>query len=102
MYDKPKHERSLLITVISPLLFLAPEGHLREMERLSADELVIKVVWRAHMTVLLGEWGDTILWVCIQRNLIDSCISRDCYLVNSAADGQRRLSCYPWRSPFKS
>jgi len=62
VYNKPKRERSLLITLLSPLLFLAPEVHLREMEKLWTDEVIIETVWRSFMTKLLGEWNDLILW----------------------------------------
>jgi len=99
----PKRERSLLITLLSPLLFLAPEIHLQEMEKLWTDEVIIETVWKSFMSRLLAEWEGVILWVRIQRlNLFGSSVSRNCYLVNGDANGQRRLSCYPWRSPFKS
>jgi len=62
VYYKPKRERSLLITLLSPLLFLAPEVHLREMEKLWTDEVIIEPVWKSFMTRLLGEWNDLILW----------------------------------------
>ncbi|KAI0296406.1 hypothetical protein BC826DRAFT_233003 [Russula brevipes] len=62
VYNKPKRERSLLITLASPLLFLAPEVHLREMEKLWTDEVIIETVWKSFMTKLLGEWDDLILW----------------------------------------
>jgi len=62
VYDKPKRERSLLITCMSPLLFLAPEVHLREMEKLWTDEVIIETVWKNFMTRLLGEWEGVILW----------------------------------------
>jgi hypothetical protein len=75
VYDKPKRERSLLITVLSPLLFLAPEGHLREMERLWTDEVIIEAVWKGFMTYMLAEWEGVILWVCIRRpNIIGSSV----------------------------
>ena len=63
MYDKPRRERSILITVLSPLLFLAPEVHLREMEKLWTDEVIIETVWKSFMTKLLEEWEGVILWV---------------------------------------
>ncbi|KAH9985510.1 hypothetical protein BJV77DRAFT_113135 [Russula vinacea] len=62
VYDKPKHERSLLITILSPLLFLAPEVHLLEMDRLWTDEVIIETAWKNAMSKLLGEWTDIILW----------------------------------------
>ena len=80
MYDKPKRERSLLITCLSPLLFLAPEVHLREMEKLWTDEVIIETVWKNFMARLLGEWDAVALWVGIQRrDVIGSSCSRDCY-----------------------
>ena len=77
MYDKSNRGRSLLITFLSPLLFLAPEDHLREMEILWTDDIIIEMVWKSLMTKLLAEWHDVILWVRIQRrNLIGPLISR--------------------------
>ncbi|KAH9989672.1 hypothetical protein BJV77DRAFT_1069397 [Russula vinacea] len=62
VYDRPKHERSLLITVLSPLLFLAPEVHLHEMDKLWTDEVIIETAWKNVMDKLLREWTDIILW----------------------------------------
>ena len=79
MYDKPKRERSLLITFLSPLFFLAPEDHLREMEKLWTDDNIIEMVWKSLMTKLLAEWHDVILWVRIQfRLVIGSFVLRVC------------------------
>ena len=73
VYDKPKRQRSLLITLLSPVLFLAPEVHLRDMEKLWTDDVIIETVWKSFMTKLLTEWESTILWVRIQcRNPIGS------------------------------
>src|SRR5579863_2224351 len=63
VYDKPKRERSIFITLLSPLLFLAPEVHLREMEKLWTDDVIIESVWKGFMSKLLSEWNDLILWV---------------------------------------
>jgi len=57
-------ERTLLITLLSPVLFLAPEVHLRELEKLWTDEVIIETAWKNFMTRLLEEWGELILWVC--------------------------------------
>jgi hypothetical protein len=77
VYDKSKRERSLLITVLSPLLFLAPEDHLREMEKLWTDGIVIEMVWKSLMNKLLAEWHDVILWVRIRcHSVIISSVSR--------------------------
>lgn len=63
VYDKPERGRSALITLLSPLLFLGPEGHLRDMERLWTDEVIIENVWKTFMAKLLGEWEGVILCV---------------------------------------
>jgi len=62
VYNKPARERSILITILSPLLFLAPEAHLREMEKLWTDGVIIGTVWKDFMAKLLEEWNDIILW----------------------------------------
>jgi hypothetical protein len=63
VYDKPERGRSALITLLSPLLFLGPEGHLRDMERLWTDEVIIENVWKTFMAKLLGEWEGVIFCV---------------------------------------
>jgi hypothetical protein len=64
VYDKPKHERSLLVTILSPLLFLAPEGQLEEMDRW-IDEVIIEPEWKGFIVQMLAEWEGVILWVRI-------------------------------------
>jgi hypothetical protein len=49
--------------LVSPLLFLAPEVHLREMEKLWTDQVIIETAWKQFMTKLSEEWKDLILWV---------------------------------------
>ena len=75
VYDKPKRERSLLITFLSPLLFLAPEVHLLEMEELWIDEVIIETIWETSMTKLLEEWERVILWVRIQCPNVALCLT---------------------------
>lgn len=61
VYADASQERTLLITLLSPLLFLSPEVHLRELEKLWTDEIIIERVWKSFMTKLLEEWGELIL-----------------------------------------
>ncbi|KAH9031459.1 hypothetical protein EDB84DRAFT_1562260 [Lactarius hengduanensis] len=61
VYAGANRERTLLITFLSPVLFLAPEVHLRELEKLWTDEVIIEAVWKNFMTRLLEEWGELIL-----------------------------------------
>jgi hypothetical protein len=74
-YDKPSCKRSILISLLSPLLFLAPEVHLREMEKLWTDDIDIESVWKRFMSNLLGEWNDLILWVRYPVSLGLECLS---------------------------
>ncbi|KAI9458587.1 hypothetical protein BJY52DRAFT_412734 [Lactarius psammicola] len=62
VYADASRERTLLITLLSPVLFLAPEVHLRELEKLWTDEVIIETAWKNFMTKLLEEWGELILW----------------------------------------
>ena len=80
MYDKPRRPRTRLITLLSPLLFLAPEEHLQEMEKLWTDDVIVQSLWRSFMSEMVAEWHDVILWVRIQRrNMIGFSVSRDFY-----------------------
>ncbi|KAI9438581.1 hypothetical protein H4582DRAFT_182781 [Lactarius indigo] len=62
VYSGGKQERSLLITLLSPVLFLAPEVHLQDIQKLWTDEIIIETVWKGFMTKLVGEWEELILW----------------------------------------
>jgi hypothetical protein len=74
-YDKSSRERSILISLLSPLLFLAPEVHLREMEKLWTDDIIIESVWKTFMSKLVSEWTDLILWVRSHVSLGLECLS---------------------------
>ena len=63
VYDEPKRERSIIISLLSPLLFLAPEVHINEMEKVWVDELIIKSAWRSYIDKLLEEWNSFIFLV---------------------------------------
>jgi len=102
VYGKPTRERTILITLLSPLLFLAPEGHLREMEKLWTDEIIIEAVWKTFMARLLGEWEGVVL--CVRCNVPSgySSFSPDFSSVDLDSYGQCGLSRYPWRRPIQS
>ena len=64
VHDEPKRARSFFITLLSPALFLAPEIHLQEIEKLWTDEIIIDAAWKAFVPKLLEEWQELILLVC--------------------------------------
>jgi len=75
VYDKPKRGRSALITLLSPLFFLEPEVHLRDMERLWTDEVIIEKVWKTFMAKRLGEWEGVI--ICVRFHVL----TRLCFIL---------------------
>ena len=64
VYTNPYRERTLFITLLSPALFLAPEGYLQELEKKWVDEVIIEEDWRNFIIGLLKEWEQLILSVC--------------------------------------
>jgi hypothetical protein len=50
------------------MLFLAPKDHLREMERLWTDEIIVERVWKSVMSKLVQDWERVILWVRVQHS----------------------------------
>ena len=102
VYGKPTRERSILITLLSPLLFLAPEGHLREMERLWTDEIIIEAVWKSFMVKRLGEWEGVILCVRCYVPSGYSSVSRAFCSVDLDSYGQCGLSRYSGRRLIQS
>ena len=63
-YTNPNRERTLLITLLSPALFFAPEAYLQELEKKWVDEVIIQEDWRNFISGLLKEWEQLILAVC--------------------------------------
>jgi len=68
IYHKQSH-RSFLIIVLSPLLFLAPQRYLTELEETWIDEHILEPVWKSLMTKILDEWSDIILWSTVMLSV---------------------------------
>ncbi|KAH9074274.1 hypothetical protein EDB83DRAFT_1950268 [Lactarius deliciosus] len=60
-YSSEKQKRTLLITSLSPALFFAPEGYLRELEKKCLDETIIEGNWGHVISGLLEEWEQLVL-----------------------------------------
>ncbi|KAN0131228.1 hypothetical protein V8E53_010932 [Lactarius tabidus] len=69
IYDEQSHERSILIIVLSPLLFFAPQRYLAELEEAWIDKHLLEPVWKSLMTKMLGEWSDLILWSTVMLSV---------------------------------
>ncbi|KAI9438687.1 hypothetical protein H4582DRAFT_190615 [Lactarius indigo] len=61
VYCDAKRERTVFIMLLSPVLFLAPEVHLQEIEKLWTDEVIIDTAWKSFVPKLLEEWQELIL-----------------------------------------
>jgi hypothetical protein len=55
VYNEPIRKRSRLVSLLSPLLFLAPEVHLNEMEKIWVDEMINMSAWRSYVDKVLEE-----------------------------------------------
>ncbi|KAH9963109.1 hypothetical protein BJV74DRAFT_335849 [Russula compacta] len=62
IYEGDGHKRTILIRLLSPILFYTPDVHLRELRKVWADELVIEEVWKDFMQKLVSEWVEFILY----------------------------------------
>lgn len=62
IYDV-KTKKSLLITILSPALFFAPDVHLKKLESVFLDDMVNQVPWKAFIQQLQEEWREFIVYV---------------------------------------
>ena len=58
-------KRSLLITLLSPVLFYAPEVHLTALEKLWVDQVVRFRLWDTFRNEVERDWEGFILTVCL-------------------------------------
>lgn len=63
VYGKVTNKRSWLILSLSPVLFYAPEVHLRALEKMWMDGLLRDVMWVQFMSKLNTEWQEFTLYV---------------------------------------
>ena len=57
-------QRSALVSLLSPLLFYAPDVYLRTLQKIWVDHLVHIASWITFMDKLNSEWQDLNLLVC--------------------------------------
>jgi hypothetical protein len=55
--------RTLLIKLLSPVLFCAPDVHLEALEKIWTDGIVGEVPWNEFMTKLNDDWERYVLFV---------------------------------------
>lgn len=86
IYEGDGHKRTILIRLLSPILFYTPDMHLRELKKVWADELVIEEVWKNFMQKLVSEWVEFVLYVSwADPFLFDS---KNCVILIGKIDSQ--------------
>ncbi|KAF9019693.1 hypothetical protein BDZ89DRAFT_1072834 [Hymenopellis radicata] len=68
VYGALASRRTLLITSLSPLLFFAPEVHLRALEKIYVDNILNEATWATFISKLTGEWQEFILYATVLLN----------------------------------
>jgi hypothetical protein len=63
IYKDGRRSRTILIRLLSPILFFFPDVHLRELEKLWTDEIIVETLWRDFMQKLVSEWTEFVLYV---------------------------------------
>jgi len=62
IYEGNNLRRTYLIKILSPILFFFPDVHLRELEKLWTDKIIVEALWRDFMQKLVSEWTDFVLY----------------------------------------
>ena len=70
IYQDGCHKHSKLFRFLSPLFFFFPEIHLRELEKLWTDEIIVEALWKEFMQKLVTEWTEFVLYVSTQIPLL--------------------------------
>ena len=67
VYKDSRRRRTILIRILSPMLFFFPDVHLLELEKLWTDKIIVEGHWREFMQKLVSEWTDFVLYVSPRR-----------------------------------
>lgn len=82
--------RSLAMAVLSPLLFYAPDIHLRNIEEVWIDRMVMQVHWKNFIGKLVREWEGLVLYVS-PANTCSSALTFSLLVVNCPLERKRRI-----------
>ena len=63
IYKGSRRKRTMLVRILSPILFFFPDVHLRELEKLWTDKIIVEALWKEFMQKLVSEWTDFVLYV---------------------------------------
>ncbi|KAG5635306.1 hypothetical protein H0H81_011766 [Sphagnurus paluster] len=68
VYEQTQNKRSWLIVSLSPILFFAPEVHLRALEKVWIDGITRTVLWKEFVGKLYDEWQEFTLYGTVLLN----------------------------------
>ncbi|KAA1477115.1 hypothetical protein DENSPDRAFT_875059 [Dentipellis sp. KUC8613] len=63
-----KPQRTFLITILSPMLFWAPEAHLGDLEQIYVDSILLEKTWSKFIKKLQNEWNEFVFFSTILLN----------------------------------
>ncbi|KAI0064305.1 hypothetical protein BV25DRAFT_1990055 [Artomyces pyxidatus] len=99
VYGDVEHPRSILIAIWSPVLFFAPEVHLKEIEQLWEDRIIVTTLWRNLVEKLQSEWQDFILLATVMLTVDVGFLAIPGVVVTdngspTGATSQAQIACY--------
>ncbi|KAH9066349.1 hypothetical protein EDB87DRAFT_1590696 [Lactarius vividus] len=62
IYEGSRRKRTILVRILSPVLFFFPDIHLVELEKVWTDEIVVEALWKEFMQKLVSEWTEFVLY----------------------------------------
>ncbi|KAG6811849.1 hypothetical protein H0H92_005582 [Tricholoma furcatifolium] len=68
VYGEVKNERSWLIRLLSPILFFAPQVHLRSLEEIWVDGVTRRAPWSDFISKLISDWQEFTLYSTVVLN----------------------------------
>ncbi|GLB42358.1 putative expressed protein [Lyophyllum shimeji] len=68
VYGTGRNKRSWLVLSLSPMLFFAPEVHLRALEKIWVDGITRNILWTQFLDKLYAEWQEFTLYGTVLLN----------------------------------
>ncbi|KAH9071181.1 hypothetical protein EDB83DRAFT_320689 [Lactarius deliciosus] len=62
IYKDSRRKRTMLVRILSPILFFFPDVHLLELEKVWTDKIVVEALWKEFMQKLVSEWTEFVLY----------------------------------------
>ncbi|KZT69939.1 hypothetical protein DAEQUDRAFT_725919 [Daedalea quercina L-15889] len=68
LFDDNRGKRTALAALLSPLLFNAPEVHLKSLERIWIDKIINEIPWSQFINKLQTDWQEAVLTATVLLN----------------------------------